>query len=298
MLEHLQRPQSPARVVILGAAGFVGYALYRRLQQMNDVVIGFTRQQIDLLNSAASAQLADILKPEDVLVVISAEAPCKDAAMLYRNIKMMHTVCEVLTYTPVKHVIYISSDAVYADSAEPLTEMSVTAPTSLHGIMHLTREMMLQSVSQAPLAILRCSLLYGASDPHNGYGPNRFRRLVANKQPIVLFGEGEEQRDHVYIDDVAEIIIKVIQHRSRGICNVATGHVVSFRYLAEKIVALAPSPVEIRTSPRVGVMPHNGYRAFDNRACQQAFPDFTYTPIDIGLPLAQTDGLTPMALGK
>ena len=47
------------------------------------------------------------------------------------------------------------------------------------------------------LAILRPTLIYGAGDPHNGYGPNRFRRLAATGKPIILFGEGEERRDHV-----------------------------------------------------------------------------------------------------
>ena len=65
--------------------------------------------------------------------------------------------------------------------------------------MHLVREVMLRSALTAPLAILRPTLLYGAADPHNGYGPNRFRRLAAAGQDIVLFGEGEEQRDHVLI---------------------------------------------------------------------------------------------------
>jgi nucleoside-diphosphate-sugar epimerase len=37
-------------------------------------------------------------------------------------------------------------------------------------------------------------------DPHNGYGPNRFRRLAAGGEEIVLFGEGEERRDHVQVE--------------------------------------------------------------------------------------------------
>ncbi len=87
---------------------------------------------------------------------------------------MMNVVCEVLQKQAIQQVIYISSDAVYADSDQPLTETSVIAPTSLHGVMHLTREMMLQSVcseNNISLAILRPSLLYGAEDPHNGYRP-------------------------------------------------------------------------------------------------------------------------------
>jgi nucleoside-diphosphate-sugar epimerase len=126
-------------------------------------------------------------------------------------------------------------------------------------------------------------LLYGAADPHNGYGPNRFRRLAAAGQEIVLFGEGEERRDHVLIDDVAEIIWRVLARRSRGILNIATGKVTSFRQIAERIAGMAAPTVAIRTSPRSGPIPHDGYRAFDIAACQAAFPDFVYVEIDEGL---------------
>jgi len=57
--------------------------------------------------------------------------------------------------------------------------------------------MLLSVAGSIPLAILRPTLVYGAGDPHNGYGPNRFRRLASANQPIVLFGEGEERRPAV-----------------------------------------------------------------------------------------------------
>ncbi|WP_264770599.1 NAD-dependent epimerase/dehydratase family protein [Coxiella burnetii] len=290
MLEHLQDAGTPSRVVVLGANGFVGRALCQRLKQEAVNVLELTRQQVDLLNPDATEQLLKQLQASDTLVITAAEAPCKNAAMLYRNVRMMNVVCEVLQKQAIQQVIYISSDAVYADSDQPLTETSVTAPTSLHGVMHLAREMMLQSVcseNNISLAILRPSLLYGTEDPHNGYGPNRFRRLADNHESIILFGEGEEQRDHVYIDDVAEIITRVIQRCSRGVLNIATGQVISFKQLAEKVVQLSNNEVAIQPSPRQGSMPHNGYRPFDITDCQKAFPDFSYTSIEDGLQYSQ-----------
>ncbi len=73
--------------------------------------------------------------------------------------------------------------------------------------------------------MLRPTLIYGAADPHNGYGPNRFCRLAAAGEEIVLFGEGEERRDHVAVEDVAEIAFRVLMRRSRGVLNLATGDV-------------------------------------------------------------------------
>jgi nucleoside-diphosphate-sugar epimerase len=154
--------------------------------------------------------------------------------------------------------------------------------------MHLAREQMIQAAAGAtPPAVLRPTLVYGAGDPHNGYGPNKFRRQANRGEAIVLFGEGEERRDHVDVGDIAEIVRLVLDHRSAGVLNIATGAVASFRALADKAIALSPRKVEVRTSPRSGPMPHNGYRPFDPAATLQAFPDFHYTPIDDGLARAQ-----------
>jgi nucleoside-diphosphate-sugar epimerase len=250
-------------------------------------VLALGRAEADLLATGTATRLSHEFRPDDAVVVISARAPCKDAGMLVDNVRMMECVCQALAPASVSHVVYISSDAVYRDSRAPLTEESCAEPSSLHGAMHLVREVMLRSALTAPLAILRPTLLYGAADPHNGYGPNRFRRLAAAGQDIVLFGEGEEQRDHVLIDDVAEIVRRVLMHRSRGVLNVATGSVHSFRDIAERIAALYDPPVSVRGSPRQGPMPHGGYRAFDSAASRQAFPDFRYTELEAGLAKAK-----------
>lgn len=274
--------QAP-RVVILGARGFVGSAADRKLRDQGLSVLSIGRAEIDFLSNDAAQQLVQVLRPSDAVLVISARAPVKDYTMLADNFRIMSGICAALSTVPPSHVVYISSDAVYADSKSPLSEQSCAEPTALHGAMHLTRELMLQSVVAAPLAILRPTLIYGASDPHNGYGPNRFRRLVAAGNDIVLFGDGEERRDHVLVDDVAEIIFHVIGHRSGGKLNIATGEVHSFRAIAEQIAQMRQLAVAVRSSPRSGPMPHGGYRAFDISDCRAAFPHFSYTGLDEGL---------------
>ena len=288
MLEHLETSaKAPARVVVLGAGGFVGSASVASLKAQNIATLALGRMEIDLLAVDAKDRLTNLLRPDDALIIASAKAPCRNNEMLMDNIRMMTEICSALERKPVAHVVYISSDAVYCDSDEPLTERSCAEPGSLHGVMHLARELMLQSVVKAPLAILRPSLLYGVGDPHNGYGPNRFRRLAAKGQEIVLFGEGEERRDHVLIDDVAELIRHVIVRRSSGILNIATGEVHSFRAIAEKISAMAVKPVAVRGTLRQGPMPHGGYRPFDIEDCRKAFPDFHYTALSEGLVRTQ-----------
>jgi nucleoside-diphosphate-sugar epimerase len=290
MLQHLhQNPQPPSRVVILGAAGFVGHALAQRLKTAGVNFLPLTRRELDLSDIDAAQKLAAMLQPDDVVVAIAAKAPCKTPRMLLDNMTIATVMVEALVQSPVAHVINVSSDAVYPDEPVPLTEAIPAAPGSLHGVMHLAREIAFISSIKSPLAFLRPTLLYGAADPHNGYGPNQFRRLANAGKDITLFGEGEERRDHVLIDDVAEIIFRTIMMRSTGALNIATGEVHSFGDIARKVVALAPNKIAIKSSPRSGPMPHNGYRPFDIAACRAAFPDFRYTSIDDGLAKAQRD---------
>ena len=207
--------------------------------------------------------------------------------MLIDNMQITKTLLGALTLAKPSHVVNISSDAVYPDEPLPLSETTPAAPSTLHGVMHLAREIEFTGSVKAPLAILRPTLLYGASDPHNGYGPNRFRRLANAGEDIVLFGEGEERRDHVFVEDLAELVSGVLKHRSRGVLNVATGEVYSFRDIAERAAALAGQPVTIVGSPRLGAMPHNGYRPFATEVVREAFPDFRYTALADGMARAQ-----------
>jgi len=287
MLEHLNAsPAAPRRVVVIGAGGFVGGAIAERLERDGVPVLRVSRKEVDLLAADANLRLGEFLQEGDAVVAASARAPVKNADMLVENMVMARAMVQALAAAEPSHVVNISSDAVYADSDGPLTEASCASPGSLHGAMHLAREVMFQTGIKAPLAILRPSLLYGARDPHNGYGPNRFRRLAAAGKEIVLFGEGEERRDHVFIGDVAELALRVLMHGSRGILNVASGEVHSFRAIADKVARLSGKPIPIKGSPRSGPMPHNGYRPFDISICRSAFPEFRMTSIDQGLVLA------------
>jgi UDP-glucose 4-epimerase len=288
MLVHLNATeQFPQRTVVIGAGGFVGRAIVERLQAEGAPVVGVSRQQVDLLAAGAAGRLRTMLQLGDAVVAVAARAPCKDLSMLIDNMLMTKTMLDALADAEPSHVVNISSDAVYPDEPLPLSEETPAAPSTFHGAMHLAREIAFTETMKAPLAILRPSLLYGVADPHNGYGPNRFRRLANSGENIVLFGEGEERRDHVSVDDVAELAVRVLKRRSRGILNIATGAVHSFRDIAERAVALAGGAGTISGSPRQGAMPHNGYRPFATDAVRDAFPDFRYTALADGMAKAQ-----------
>ena len=200
---------------------------------------------------------------------------------------MLRPIISSAHQVSLSHLIYISSDAVYSDSMEPLVEESETNPISLHGIMHKTRELIIKSQIvdelQIPLFIARPTLIYGLNDPHNGYGPNRFLRQALNNGKISIFGKGEELRDHVSIDDVGRLISEAVCHKSSGILNIASGKTISFRAIAEKIVFLTNPSIEITETPRAGGIPHNGFRPFDIKSTTDYFPNFEYMDISEGL---------------
>jgi len=277
------QPELPARVVVLGSRGFIGGAITMRLKALGISVLPLTRLEIDLLSPSASEKLLSLLKPGDVVVVASANAPCKDLGMMRQNLLMIEPVCAALMLCNVAQVIYISSDAVYKDSSNPLTEASCAEPNSIHGVMHLAREVALRQTYAGPLAVVRPTLVYGLNDPHNGYGPNRFRRMAAQGQNIVLFGEGEERRDHVDVQDVAELVSHIVQRLSVGIANAVSGHVVSFRELAEFVAAAFSPKVKVLGTTRVGSMPHNGHRAFDNSLLCESLPELHFKNWQEGL---------------
>jgi len=292
MLAHLQPSAiSPSRVVIVGSGGFVGSAAAERLKARGVKVLALTSQDVDLLSIGAANNMASILREFDTVVFVAAKAPVKNNNMLVDNLLMGSAICAAVRSVNISHLVYVSSDAVYADSTGPLNETSCAQPGSLHGVMHLAREVMLRESCKVPICILRPTLIYGARDPHNGYGPNRFRRLAQRGEEIVLFGFGEEERDHVYIDDVAEIIARCVVHKSQGILNIATGTVASFADIAKKVVDLSPNITIIKNTQRSGPMPHGGYRSFDSSSTALVFPDFCYTPLEKGLALSQIQEL-------
>jgi UDP-glucose 4-epimerase len=292
VLTHLSAsPQLPARTVVIGAGGFVGGAIAKRVAELGGDVVALSRAQVDLLAPDAAQRLASLLRAGDAVVAAAAKAPCKDMSMMVDNMVMAKAMIDGIGKVAVSHVINISSDAVYADEPLPLSEASPTAPTSMHGAMHLAREIAFAAEVKVPIAMLRPTLIYGPADPHNGYGPNRFRRLARANEEIALFGEGEERRDHVFIGDVADIAVRVLLHRSQGVLNVATGTVHSFRSIAEQVVAISRNNVRISGRPRQGPMPHNGFRPFDPSATKSAFPDFAFTPLELGLAKSEVEGV-------
>jgi len=258
------------RVVILGANSFIGKAITKKFISQNIKPVLVTRKNADLEKKQSFNKLKKILKKDDTIIFIAAIAPVKNIEMLNQNLLICKNIIESLKIKKPNHVIYLSSDAVYSNSKNKINEKSETTPESFHGFMHLIRENMLKELN-CKKTFVRPTLVYGSDDPHNGYGPNKFIRCAQNNEEIFLFGKGEERRDHIHVDNVADIVSTVAIKKIDGIINAVSGNVISFNEIAKNLKKIYPNLV-IKNLKRNGPMPHNGYRAFDNKLLKKYFP--------------------------
>jgi len=283
MLFHtMQQAVPPQRVVILGATGVIGRALGSYLTDRDETVMPIGSRDLDLLRDDAPEQLAGCLLPGDAVVVL-AGIPLRqgrDQATMAKNVQMGLHICEALARRPVAHVLYMSSDAVYPRSVEAVTESSPTEPSDPYSAMHLEREGLFLGLARCPVAVLRSTQICAVHDTHDAYGPSRFIRTARQENRIVLFGEGEETRDHIMVEDVAAVIHGCLLHRSRGVLNVVTGRSLSFADVA-RLVADQCDP-----KPRIEYMPRQmpvTHRRFDASPVVRAFPGMSFTTLEEGV---------------
>ena len=111
-------------------------------------------------------------------------------------------------------------------------------------------------------------------------------QAVSKDGKITLFGQGEETRDHIPVDDVAALSVLVLRHCSTGTLNVATGRSISYAEVARKVAALFDKPIEIAGTARQTPITH---RHFDVTALRKAFPTFVFTPLEDGLAKAHRE---------
>lgn len=288
MLKHLAASDArPARVVIVGRSGFLAQHLIAELESRSVPIDAVGRPEIDLTSPGSVDSLGQMIRPDDAVVILSALTPDKgrDFRTLMKNLEMAKHLGELFDRSRCAHVVYVSSDAVYDGRQVPIDEGSSREPGDLYALMHSGREMMLQSVlapRQIPLAILRPVALYGPGDTHNSYGPNRFVREAFEHRTITLFGRGEDERSHVYVQDAARLLTRCLTRKSEGILNIASPETVSFLQVAEAVQAACPFPTSLvfKDRPGAGTISR---RPFAAPQLRDAFPDFEFTPMSAGV---------------
>lgn len=251
-----------ARVVLIGGSGFVG-SYTNKLLKKNYNLICISSSKINLIKKKSINSLKKIVKENDIVVFFSAITPDKSKTVetFINNISMSKNCYEAIKEKKLKKFIYISSDAVYSASQSKVNEKTNPNPDDLYGLMHLIREKIFLNLKYFSVIILRPTLIYGNGDTHNSYGVNRFIRGVKFLKEIKLFGNGEEKRDHIYVEDVAKIIQSTIKKKCSGIFNLATGQSISYFNLASKVKKLVNKNKEVKiiTSERFNKITHRFY---------------------------------------
>ncbi len=275
------------RAVILGASGFIARELTRHLRDECIPVEPVGSDVVNLLNEDSESALASRLRADDSLVFTSALTPehGRDEATLEKNLRMARHVCAALTAAPVAHVLYVSSDAVFADGGQPFTEDSPRSGCGLYGRMHAEREELVGAAAAQlgiPFCVVRPVAVFGSGDTHDSYGPNRFARSALRDRVITLFGEGEELREHIEVRDLVRLLSLCVTRRATGALNAATEQPVSFCELAQQVVRLCPHPVEVRKVPRAPGVAVT-HRCFDIARLRRAFSDFQPAALQEGL---------------
>ena len=187
-----------------------------------------------------------------VSVIASIASPVADAAVNYGG--TLH-VLEYARAAGVAKVVLASSAAVYGDVATfPVAEDVRCAPVSPYGIHKLASEHALyyaSAVHGVASTALRFFNVYGPrqdpSSPYSGVISIFAARARAGRE-LVIFGDGQQTRDFVYVGDVARVVVDAAFSSAgdRAALNVGTGREVTITELAQTIVGLCGGRSAIR----------------------------------------------------
>src|SRR5215204_1796270 len=239
------------RVVVTGAAGFVGQHVSRKLAQSGVAVIKVVRphprlqpiKKADKLSIEADLTFVDSIvdtirsKPDKVVHLAAVVPPTflgSDAtAAAETNMKMDENIFSVCRHFGVG-VIYASSTSVYGSRSEGIiTELSSCLPQGPYAEVKLLGEKMgEQMLTSAGLSFIALRI-------NAPYGPQQQTRTVlliflerALKGLSLLYhGTGSRQQDFTYVDDIAEAVLRGINSERSGTYNISAGAPVSMKRL-------------------------------------------------------------------
>ncbi|MCI5061193.1 MAG: NAD-dependent epimerase [Alphaproteobacteria bacterium] len=230
------------KILITGAAGFIGFHLAHALCTQDTEILGidnlndyydvslkqarlkelepyenFTFQKLDLADTPAMEKIFKEFKP-DIVVNLAAQAGVRYSlenphAYINSNIVGFTNILEGCRHAQVKHLIFASSSSVYgANSKIPFQETDrVDHPVSLYAATKKSNELMAHSYAHLydlPCTGLRFFTVYGPwGRPDMAYF--KFADAIMAGEPIPVFNHGDMRRDFTYIDDVVEGIVKL-----------------------------------------------------------------------------------------
>jgi len=237
------------KVLVTGAAGFIGSALTLRLLERGDSVIGidnhndyydpaikegrlarhathpnYTHLRIDIADRKAMQKVFADYKPQRV-VNLAAQAGVRYSienplAYIDSNIVGFAHILEGCRHNGVEHLVYASSSSVYgANTTMPFSvHHSVDHPLSLYAASKKSNELMAHTYSHLyslPTTGLRFFTVYGPWGRPD-MALFKFTKAILAGEKIPVFNYGKHRRDFTYIDDIVEGVIRVLDHPASG----------------------------------------------------------------------------------
>lgn len=239
----LSEGNNKLKILITGAAGFIGFHLSKRLLKEGNTILGIdeindyydiTLKQLRLvqlnqysnfifkkLDIAEEHELNDVFQKFEPEIVINLAAQAgvrysieNPKAYIRSNLIGFANVLEACRSYPVKHLIFASSSSVYgANQKLPFSEDDKTdQPVSLYAATKKSNELLAYSYShlyQIPMTGLRFFTVYGPyGRPDMAYFS--FAQAISAKKEIKVFNYGDMYRDFTYVDDVVESVVRLL----------------------------------------------------------------------------------------
>ena len=237
------------KVLITGAAGFIGSTLALRLLARGDRVIGvdnlndyydvalkearlartqghpeFVDLRLDIEDGAGLRDAFETHRPDRV-VNLAAQAGVRysiENPMAYvgTNLVGFANILECCRHTGVEHLVYASSSSVYgANTTMPFSvHHNVDHPVSLYAASKKANELMAHTYShlyRLPTTGLRFFTVYGPWGRPD-MALFKFTRAILADEPIDVFNYGHHRRDFTYVDDIVEGVIRVLDRVPEG----------------------------------------------------------------------------------
>lgn len=228
------------KILITGSSGFVGTHLVNKLSESNQIIRYDLDDGRDVLNSELLSQK---LKGVDLVIhlaaFISAEESWNKPDEYFKNNALgTLSVARCSIKSGVKKIIFFSSAAV---KATPLTPYAVSK-IAAENILNLYKD-------KINVVILRPENIYGSGQKEAyGYVIHNFIKAVKSGTKIIIYGNGSQSRDFVYIDDVTSVVENFLERKidSGSVINLGTGKSTRIIDLARKVMKTLGKHVDIR----------------------------------------------------
>jgi len=275
------------KLIVTGGAGFIGSYLVEELVRRGyyvTVVDDLSTGKIDNIEGLLSKKKVDFVQGSVTnlhlllelfqnaqyifhLAAITSASLSLDSPQLSHEANITGTLNVLLSARDnhVNKVIYASSASVYGDTqALAEREDMLPSPLSPYAVTKLVGEYYCRVFHQVyglPTICLRYFNVYGPrQDPNSQYAaviPRFIKRSCENNPPII-FGDGEQTRDFVFVKDAVEATILAAQSDACGLFNISRGESIAVNRLAELIMELVGNKVEpIHQEPRPGDIRHS-----------------------------------------